>query len=108
MTPKRSDPTKNTRTSANFIKRFFERRQHKKIVKKTRKFLERNNKIQHFRAILKTCGRLNVSFGHLVHVHFEEGLDIRTFLRTLKYTKKWTDRDFDDKWEQVVIDAIKD
>jgi hypothetical protein len=39
-------------------------------------------------------------------VHFREGMQIRNWLRKQPETKGWTDYDYDDKWEGLVLKAI--
>jgi len=65
--------------------------------------------ISFFRGILKEHGKLNVCIedGNIPHsIHFREGMQIRNKLRELtEYA--WTDHEYDDWWEEIVIRAIQ-
>ena len=41
-------------------------------------------------------------------VHFQEGMQVRNFLRGLEECEGWTTDDFDDYWAKLVEDAIEE
>ena len=45
--------------------------------------------------------------GYPHSVHFREGMAVRNFLRGLEQTNSWSSHDFDNKWVEMVEEAIK-
>ena len=41
-------------------------------------------------------------------VHLREGISVRNWLRTQPETAGWTDHDYDDRWQDVVLRAINE
>jgi hydroxylamine reductase (hybrid-cluster protein) len=39
-------------------------------------------------------------------VHFNEGMQVRNFMRTTEYCTDWNSHDLDDNWEEVIERAI--
>jgi hypothetical protein len=80
----------------------------KPITDKLSEFLGKNG-ISFFKELLETRGKLSVVIfdGPIPHpVHFREGMQVRNFLRSLEECKEWSDEDFDDKWESLVIKVL--
>lgn len=41
-------------------------------------------------------------------LHFREGMQVRNFLRKQPECENWSDHDFDNRWEQIIIKAIQE
>ena len=65
--------------------------------------------IRFFRDLQQSDGRLLNHWmeGGIPHiVHFREGMQVRNFLRKQPECVNWSDHDFDNRWEQIIIKAI--
>jgi hypothetical protein len=78
------------------------------IVDKLEKFLG-DHGIRFFNKLLDNYGRVSVILykDEIPHsTHFREGMQVRSFLRELPECKDWSDLDFDNNWEFLVIMSI--
>jgi len=99
-----------------FLSSIFIKRQRASVVEQVRLWLGPSG-VAHFRHIRdkhgggqKVCVVFNdqmwPSIPHVVH--FREGMSVRNFLRRLPETYGWTDIQLDDRWEAIVLEAIKE
>jgi len=83
-----------------------------KVSEELVKYIMENMSVQglmYFVGILDTFGTLNcVIPGKIPHpVHFRDGMHVRNMMRESGLCDDWTAHEFDDYWEEVVIEAIK-
>lgn len=81
----------------------------KEIVDKVYVWLK-NDGIDFFSELYDSYGSLNVVLkdGEYPHcVHFREGMQVRNFLRSLRETEDWSAHDFDNRWEDIILEIIK-
>jgi hypothetical protein len=64
------------------------------IIKKTNDWLGNEGKKFFTQVLLKE--------NDLIAVHFQEGMKVRNFLRTLKECESWDDHDFDNNWRHII------
>lgn len=61
-----------------------------------------------FKSLYEAHGKLCVVLpGKVPHpVHFREGMTVRNWLRSQPECEGWTDHDYDDRWEGLVLEAL--
>jgi len=80
------------------------------VVKSVREWLGKDG-VDFFRGVLKKHGKIAAVWmeGRIPHsVHFNEGMQVRNFLRGVKECKDWNAHELDDTWAEIVKDAISD
>jgi hypothetical protein len=81
------------------------------LIKRTVAWLKPKG-IKYFRGIKKKYGCINAVWveggkGGIPHlVHFREGVQVRSFMRSTKLCKDWTDHDYDNNWIDLIEKAI--
>ena len=78
------------------------------MITKVKKWLGKDG-IACFRKYKENYGTVSPIFieDKIPHpVHFREGMQVRNFLRTLEECKDWTSHDFDNKWKDIIEEAI--
>lgn len=91
-----------------------ERNLSQELIYKTTTFLsgpttKGENGVQFFTRIFKAHGKLNVAiwehgFPHSIHTN--EGMMIRNFMRDSGLCEDWTDHDYDNNWEKLVLTSL--
>ena len=83
------------------------------LIEATKKWLGQKG-IDHFKEIKEKHGRIDavynieLEYGSIPHsVHFNEGMQIRNFMRSTELCKEWTAHDYDDNWVQLMEKVIE-
>ena len=80
------------------------------LIEKVRKFLGSDG-IDFFKKVYEEHGHINAVWmeGKIPHpVHFQEGMQVRNFMRRQMECKGWGDHDYDNRWVEVVELTIKE
>ena len=56
--------------------------------------------------VVISAGKPDSGFSIPHPVHFREGMQVRNCMRMSKLCEDWTDHDYDDMWEPVVLAAV--
>jgi hypothetical protein len=78
------------------------------LISKTIEWLGKEGK-DFFTSVYKKYGKLNVVLeGFPPHpVHLREGMTVRNFMRESNLCEGWSDHDYDDNWEKLILLSLK-
>lgn len=82
------------------------------LIEKAKEFIGEEG-IDHFKKLIEKFGDKwsysvsSVKYGIPHAVHFQEGMQVRNFMRGTGLCEDWTDHELDDNWDRVIEGAIK-